>query len=304
MSRRIPTTISALQAFETAARLNSFTRTAHELNLSQSAVSRQIRGLEQALGIQLFDLVRQRVVLTRAGRQYLDEVRPILQDLQNASMRAMATAQDIEILDIATLPTFCSRWIIPRLGQFYTLHPKLSLHFASRFEPFDFKSEAFDLAIHFGEPNWPDAELHPLFNEHLIAACSPAFKEQFAIESNKDLATVPLLHQSLRSDAWANWFKDIQVEAKDINLGPRFDQFSMLIEATVSGQGAALLPEFFIEEELRTGRLTRIGTRSVESTLGYYVAIPENRRDIERVNAFKGWILDRANAFNENHSAF
>lgn len=152
ISRRFLPSLSALQAFEAAARHGSFSRAAQELNLTQGAVSRQVRGLENALGVRLFELVRQRVILTDLGRRYLEDVRRTIDSLERSSLRAMAMAGAADIIDLAVLPTFGSRWLMPRLPLFYADHPDVTVNCASRFFPFDFRQEPFDAAIHFGPP--------------------------------------------------------------------------------------------------------------------------------------------------------
>ena len=203
--KKLPS-VSSLQAFEAAARLGSFTLAAEELNMAQSAISRQVRGLEDQLGARLFDLIRQRIILTGDGLMFLEEVRPILAKLEAASRRVSAHAVGIQPIEMATLPTFCSRWLIPRLPKFYEKNPRASLNFTSKFAAFSFDTQPFDLAIHFGKPDWPDTTMHHLFQEKMVAICSSEFLKKHNIRSDKDLAGVPLLHLTVRLGQWSNWF--------------------------------------------------------------------------------------------------
>ena len=152
---RLPST-TALATFESAARHLNFRRAADELHLTQGAVSQQVRQLEELLGVALFARVRQRVLLTPAGSRYLGEVRRILQDLGEVTHQAMATG-DKEILNLAAVPTFAVKWLVPRLPSFFARHPEVNLNLVSRSAPFDFSAQPFDAAIHYGEPAWPGA---------------------------------------------------------------------------------------------------------------------------------------------------
>ena len=154
-----------LLAFEATARHTSISRAADELHLTQSAVSRQIRQLEAQLGMALFHRVRQRVVLTDAGRVYAVDVRTLLQQLSDATQKTMAASGGGGLLNMAVLPTFGTRWLIPRLGDFVQRYPDVTVNIAARTEPFDFAKEPFDAAIHFGAPHWAEAVCEYLMHE-------------------------------------------------------------------------------------------------------------------------------------------
>ena len=303
MRRRFLPSFAALQAFEAAARHGSFTRAADELNLTQGAISRQVRGLEQALGIRLFELVRQRVVLTDLGQRYLLDVRRTLASLEGSTLRAMELADGGEIIDLATLPTFCSRWLIPRFPSFYAEHPGISINCVSRFFPFDFQAEPFDAAIHFGSPAWPGGVLHHLFDERMLAVCSPDFRARRRLRTDADLVGAPLLQQSTRPTAWADWFEAAGLSSELAGRGARFDQFSMLSRAAAASLGVALLPEFLIEEELRSGTLVVVGETVLETDNGYYLVIPEEKVGAKPIDRLRSWLLAQAEAFSVTAAA-
>jgi LysR family glycine cleavage system transcriptional activator len=294
--RNLPS-FAALQAFESAARHGSFTRAAEELHLTQGAVSRQVRGLEHALGVSLFELVRQRVVLTELGKRYLLDVRRMLDALETSTRRTMALGRGSDTLDLATLPTFCSRWLIPRLPALYLQHPNLSINCSTRMLPFDFAEEPFDAAIHFGAPAWSNGVLHHLFPERMLAVCSPEFRTKFGIRSDADLSDAPLLQQSTRGGAWAEWFAAANVKVANPEHGPRFDQFSMLANAAMAGLGVALLPEFLIEEEVEAGRLVVAAQQVLKTDQAYYLVLPEARSSGPTIDSFRRWILGEAERF-------
>lgn len=299
MKRRFLPSFAALQAFEAAARHGNFTQAGKELALTQGAISRQIRGLEDTLGVLLFNRVRQRVVLTELGGSYLDDVRRTLDSLERSSRRAMEMRTGSRIIEISTLPTFCSRWLIPRLGSFQAAHPDIVLNFSSHFMPFDLRDESFDLAIHFGAPVWPGATLHRLFAEHMAVCASPKYLVEHPISSDRDIAHARLLHQTTRPDSWADWFSASGVETQAAHSGPRYDQFSMIARATIAGLGISLLPEFFIQEELRNGDIVIVGEHRLEYPGSYYLVVPEEKSGNQTMVQFTQWLIEQAREFSD-----
>lgn len=286
--------VADLLAFEAAARHHSISRAADELHLTQSAVSRQIRQLEEQLGVALFHRVRQRIVLTDVGRLYEADVRAALQQMSEATQKVMASAGGGGLLNLAVLPTLGTRWLIPRLSGFVALHPEVTVNFAARSEPFDFAQEPFDAAIHFGAPHWAGAACEYLMHEAVVPVCSPAFAERHAIRSAEDLAAVVLLQQSTRPMQWAEWFEQVGVAGAPALRGPRFEQFSMIAQAAVSGLGAALLPSFLVEAEIAAGTLTVLFPQALTSADAYYLAYAESRAQAPLLRAFRDWIVAEA----------
>jgi LysR family glycine cleavage system transcriptional activator len=290
LSRRLIPDVTTLQAFECAARHGSFTQAAHELNLTQSAVSRQIKDLEEQLGVLLFERVRQRVVLSDDGRRFLPEVRKLLHQTEETMLRAMASASSEHSLSIATLPTFGSRWLTPRIPGFLAEHPGTIINIASRSAPFDFDEENFDLAIHYGQPVWARAACSYLCSEEILPAASPDLLKAWNPSEPKDLEAAPLLHLATRPKLWAQWFELNGGSADTAYRGHRFDQFSMVIESAVAGLGFALLPKYLIEQELANGRLAVVFDRPMETENSYYLVVPEGKLENPLSQAFRAWI--------------
>lgn len=286
--------IGDLVAFESAARHASFTRAAAELNLTQSAISRAVRLLEDRIGVTLFERIRQRVILTAAGTVYLQDVRRILDDLREATHRIMAFADSTAILNVAVLPTFATRWLVPRLPEFMRLYPDITLNFATRLQPFNFAAEPFDAAIHYGNPTWPSAESYHLMDEVMIAVCSPEYRRNQHLETPADLASATLLHQTTRPIAWASWFESLEVDAPGVHRGPRYEQFSMIAQAASAGLGAALLPRVLIEEELASSRLEVLFDHELTSPSAYYWVVPDEKVATAPVKAFTRWVTAKA----------
>ena len=283
--------ITDLLAFEAAARHASISRAAHELHLTQSAVSRQIRQLERQLGMALFHRVRQRIVLTDAGRVYAADVRAVLQQLSADTQKAMAFSHAGGLLNLAVLPTLGTRWLVPRLGAFQARHPDATVNLAARSEPFDFAGTPFDAAIHFGAPTWAGAVCEFLMHEQAVAVASPAFCAAHAVGQPQDLTRVVLLQQSTRPAQWAEWFEQVGVETNVALRGPRLEHFSMIAQAAACGQGAALLPRFLIEQELADGSLVELFPDALVSSDAYYLVYPEARAQTPLVQAFRDWLV-------------
>ncbi len=296
LSRRLIPDIATLQAFECAARHGSFTQAAHELNLTQSAVSRQIKDLESQLGVLLFERIRQRILLSDAGRKFLPEVRRLLNQTEDTMLRAMASAQSAASLSIATLPTFGNRWLMPRLPRFLAQHHDVAINLASRSGVFDFEEQPFDVAIHYGKPVWAHATCTYLCSEIIVPVASPAFVAGRHIDDPTALEDEPLLHLATRPKMWAQWFENCGVEAKSAYRGHRFDQFAMVIVAAMAGMGVALLPLYLIEQELASGQLLILLDRPMRTENDYYVVVPEGKLENPVTQTFCQWIAGEVGA--------
>jgi LysR family glycine cleavage system transcriptional activator len=293
--------ISCLLAFESVARHGSITRASVELNLTQSAVSRQIHQLESLLDVSLFERARQRVVITDAGKLYLNDVIKVLSGLKDATSRIMACGGKTNLLNLAVLPTFATRWLMPRLNDFLQKHPGVTINLATRLVPFDFGMEPFDAGIHYGSPKWPGATAHHLMDEDTVPVCSPKLKATLRIRRPADLIRTVLLHQTTRTEAWAEWFRMTGVENPHASRGPRFEQFTMIAQAAICDLGAALLPKLLIEDEVASGKLILLFNRPIRSANAYYLVVPHSKTSSVLPAAFAQWIIGQAKSGNGNH---
>lgn len=298
MRRKIPG-IETLIAFETAARHQSFTRSADELALTQSAVGRQIACLEEYLGVALFNRVKKRLSLTDVGRVYAAQIRAHLERIERDTLAAMAHGGAGGILEIAVIPTFATRWLIPRLPRFYAQHSDITLNLTTRAEPFLFDDTPFDAAIHFGKPVWPGAVTQHLFGEEMTPVCSPALLGGRSRIPASELANFTLLHQSARADAWRQWFAAAGIENPDCMKGQRYELFSMLVEAARAGLGVALVPRFFVSSELASGELQIPCDLSLRNEKAYYLVLPEAKQNCPLLAKFSTWLLQTASHYCE-----
>lgn len=292
--RRFLPSLPLLSAFEAAARTGSITAAARELCLTQSAVSRQIKALEEQLEVELFHRERQTIRLTVAGDGYAREIREALRRISTASLNLRANPSG-GTLNLAVLPTFGARWLAPRLPSFLAAYPGITVNLMTRTSRFEFRLEAIDAAIHFGPAEWPGAELALLLPETVIPACAPFLKDHFGFDMAADIRKAPLLHLTSRPDAWEQWMLANGVDAHGVH-GMLFDQFATAAQAAEAGLGVALLPDLLIQEELRSGQLVPALDRPMRSQGSYHLAWPTDRATYPPLVAFREWILEQTSA--------
>ena len=291
MRKGIPNLV-ALQIFEAAARHESFTRAANELALTQSAVCRQVAGLESRLGVALFLRIKKRIVLTTHGRQYAALVRKNLDRIERDTLELMAQRGVGRILEIAVVPTLASQWLIPRLPQFRALRPDITVNLSIRTEPFLFSDSPFDAALYFGDSVWPGTQGKLLFREgRVVPVCSPALLAGSPPISLDQLTDLPLLHLSTRPDAWRTWFRlnGLEHDLRAVR-GARYELFTMLTSAAQAGLGVALLPEILLADELSSGRLVVPLDKPMSGTSGYYLVAPDEIAHDEPFVALSEWL--------------
>lgn len=294
MRRKIPSH-TALMAFEAAARHGSFARAAEELALTEGAISRQIARLESFLGQALFERAGNRVRLAPNGIRYAAQVREVLDRLERDSQYLMGQPVDGGSLDIATLPTFATRWLIPRLKRFTLQHPTLTVHLAERMEPFALAGSGFDAAIHFEHPAWAGAHTSRLLQEVLIPVCHPDLLA--GVPAATALLHLPRLHRRQNPDAWAHYAQETGIALTQPAAGARYDLHAMLIEAALAGLGVALVPRLYVEAELAAGRLVAPWPAGHTVAKSFCLVLPRPIALCDApLQAFADWILAEAAA--------
>ncbi|MBP6720269.1 MAG: LysR family transcriptional regulator [Rhodoferax sp.] len=294
MRRKIPAT-HALLCFEAAARHESYTRAAQELALTQSAVSRQITALEAFLGVTLFRRTRHGVALTERGAEYAIQVAQRLQNLEQDTLDIMSPQSRSGTVHLAAVPTFATRWLIPRLPQLAAQHPEITIHLETRTRPFMFSDAIFDASLYAGTvqqvANWAGTRSVRLMDEDVVPVCRPHWLAGQAALTPQALAQLPLLQQTTRPDAWRLWFEAVAVSAPHALAGPRFELFSMTAAAAACGLGVALVPRLLIEPELQRGELVVACTQAPLSERAYYLITPERDGERPAVSLFRDWML-------------
>ena len=289
--RRFLPSISALLAFEAVARLGSATRAAQELSLTQSAISRQLKTLEEQLAVDL--LVRQgrQLVLTQAGQSYVVHVRDILNRLAQAGVAARTNPLG-GALNLAILPAFGMHWLAPRLRDFARSHPEVTVNLSTRLKPFAIQDSTFDAAIHFGHEDWPGVSYLPLMPETVVPVCALDLLAA-PLQDPAGMLRLPLLHLEARPRGWARWLAAVGVAA-DPPAGMVFDQFSTMAQAAIHGLGVALLPTFFADPYLRDGQLALASDQTTQSIGSYYLVWPERRETGAALESFIKWLAAQA----------
>ncbi|MBL8751674.1 MAG: LysR family transcriptional regulator [Planctomycetes bacterium] len=291
MSRSLPAT-AALEAFESAAFHLSFTAAARELHVTQGAISRQIQALEEHLGVELFVRERQRIRLSPAGEHYLGHVRSAFDRLEAAALELRTLRRGGGVLQLAILPTYGTRWLIPRFPSFAEAHPDIQVHFTTKVQPFDFAAEDLDAAIHHGDAHWPGARLDALMDEDVVLVCSAAYKKKVGLKQPGDLRKATLLQMSTRPTAFDDWLVAKGVAGIDGRRGPRFEHHQMVLQAAIAGLGVAVLPTFVCEGELADGRIVEaFADTHLRTGKGYWLAYPERRANLPALVAFRTWLL-------------
>lgn len=292
MRRKIPST-TALTAFEAAARHGSFARAADELSLTEGAISRQIGRLEVFLGVTLFERVGNRVRLLPNGERYAAQVRESLDRLDRDSQYLMGQPSDGASLDIATIPTFAMRWLIPRLPRFQQKHPNITVHLADRMDPFVLTGSGFDAAIHFEHPAWTGMRTHQLLHEVLVPVCHPGL-----LTGRKRTATLdelPLLHRRQNPEAWQSYSQETGITLTNPAIGAHHDLHGMLIEAALAGLGVALVPRVYVETELASGSLIAPWPEGKTISKTFCLIVPEPLElSSPPIQSFGLWLLDEA----------
>lgn len=292
MLRRLPP-LNALKAFEAAARHESFTRAAEELCVTQGAVSHQVKALEAELGIKLFNRERQRLVITDAGREYLNVVRDAFDRVAVGTERLLQR-QSSGVLTVSTSPDFAAKWLVNRLGRFAEEHPTIDLRVSATLHHVDFAREDVDLAVRHGDGNWPGLDVVRLSAEHLFAVCSPKLLAgRNRLAKPADLLKFPLLHVDSRKD-WAKWLEAAGVDGGELSHGPVLNRESMVIDAAIDGQGVALARTTLVASDLINGRLVRPLDEELRLPKTYWIICPKATTTLPKIVTFRKWLLAEA----------
>lgn len=296
MRRKIPNS-GAMIAFEAAARHESFSRAAEELSQTQSAICRQVAGLEDFLGVQLFRRSKRGVKLTEAGLSYSRQIAVRLDEVERDTLSLMSSQGQGVTLKLAVVPTFATKWLLPRLGRFLRSNPEATVNLDTRTRPFLFTETNFDAAIYFGNSIWSGTQSIFLMRENLVPVCSPRLVAQYGQMSAIDIADLPLLQQSTRPYAWRKWFASLGQRVSSDMAGPRFELFSMLAQAAKHDMGVALIPPMMIEDELASGDLVIPVIHEYLSDKSYYLIFPEHHPETQTFHAFRDWLLAEASDY-------
>jgi len=286
--------LNALRAFAAVGRHLNLAEAAAELHVTPSALSHQIRTLEERLGTRLFERGARGLALSEAGRTILPGVLDGFATLAQ-SLRLLEPAADDNTLHVSMLSTFAMRWFIPRLVRFQQAHPEIEVRIATSVELVDFERGDFDCAIRFGDGKWGGLHADLLFPEKLVPVCSPSLPTRDdPLDTPADLKHHTLLHAQLRSDDWRMWLHAAGIDDADAELGPVFETRNFAIQAAIDGLGVAVVDPHLVAEELKSGRLIQPFAELPISRGAYYLVYPDRIVGAERFIAFRAWLLSEA----------
>ena len=290
--------LNALLAFDTAARLLSFTRAAAELGVTQTAISHQIRSLENDLGITLFRRSPQRVALTEAGQRWASELGPIFHRLRsvNATLRRPAVAERPHV-SVSLVPSLGSRWLVPKLGRFIAGHPEVDVRISANERLVDFAVEPIDIGIRYGYGRYPGLAVKKLADAAFVVVATPQLLARQPISELKHLQQAVLLHDD-HPDAWASWFRARRARLPSTVRMLEYTDSAMLVEAVLREQGVGLARWSLVVDELRQGRLKLVFPKlaPLPTGRGYYLVAPRENLRRPAVLAFSNWLLSEASA--------
>jgi LysR family glycine cleavage system transcriptional activator len=293
MTARLPS-LNGLRAFEAAARHLSFTQAAAELNVTQTAISHQIKRLEEELGIRLFIRQNRALTLTPAAKEYLPGIRAAFNDLRLATDRLLRRDDD-HVLTVSTLASLAAKWLLPRITGFQEAHPGIDVRITTSTALVDFRGGDVDAAIRYGRGQWPGLRVDWLMADKLFPVCSPALLAgRKPLRKPEDLADHVLLHSSAgNDDDWRLW---LTAAGLPTNLskqpGVTFDLVFMTVQAAIDGVGVAMGRTSYVQDDIAKGRLVVPFDITLPVDAGFYLVSPEAKADSPKLSAFRNWLMD------------
>lgn len=298
-AQRLPS-LNALKVFWAAARHGSFVKAASELHVTASAVSLQIRQLEDELGLKLFERTPKGLALTAAGSRVLPDVNAAFEKLRT-TFSALNEAEEGAVLTVSAAPSFAAKWLLPRLSRFLSSNPDIEVSIKATVELADFERGEADLGIRYGRGGYADLEAELLMREMVFPVCSPELLDGEKRKATADfLNSVTLLHddsadQNEALPGWKMWLRAAAIDDVDWRKGPRFNQTVLAIEAAAAGLGVALAPAALVDGDLASGRLVRLASAELSEPFAYYLVYPAAKADRAAVKAFRAWLLEELN---------
>lgn len=286
--------LSSLRAFECAARHRSFTKAAEELHVTQSAISRHIRALEEWLDVPLFYRNHRAIALTPEGEIYMRELVSAFSHMDLATRRVKRSGHQ-DILHIHTYATIAMRWLIPRLKRFQKDNPEIDVRLTASTRPIDFEHDEIHGAIRTGPPGWGEnVRMDQLFETTIVPVCMPALShEPWPLRSPSDLLHTTLLHSLARPDDWALWLREVDAaEVVDAERGLKFESSIMSYLAAQQGLGVAIAQKFLVEDDLAANILVQPFPIEVKSDRTYYFLSSPRYQGSTALELFRTWLLN------------
>jgi len=290
---RLPS-LNALRAFESVGRHLSLRAAAGELCVTPSALSHQIRGLEEQLNVKLFVRLRHGLALTPVGKSLLPQLSSAFTQLSEA-IAGIRPLRHPGILTVSMLSTFAMRWFIPRLHRFQRQHPQIEVRMSTSIELVDFEQEDVDCAIRSGHGEWVNTRSLRLLDEQFSPVCSPTLiTAERPLDHPSDLASHTLLHSKLRPGDWQAWLSAEGLPDLRGAQQLQFETRNFAIAAAIRGLGIAIIDPLLVQEELKDGRLVQPFTHTMPTRSAYYLVWSDRRKDTAELSAFRQWLIEEA----------
>src|SRR5438094_8626226 len=292
--------LSALRAFEAAARLMSFSKAADELNVTPAAISHQIHALEQDLGVRLFNRLNRSVELTASARVLLPGLSDAFAGIQTA-VRRLRAHNDTGTLTVTASPSLAAKWLVLRLHQFHELHPEIDVRMSATDEIVDLTRGDFDVGIRYGTGRYPGLDVELLLQNEVFPACSPRLIEAGPpLRTPEDLRHHALIHIDQATDryplvpTWAMWLKAAGVGGVAPSAGLTFSMGYMAMDAAIAGHGVVLAYSAIAAADIAAGRLVRLFSLSLPDLFAYYIVTAPGALERAKVKAFRDWLRQEA----------
>ena len=286
--------ISALRALEASARHLSYTRAAEELFVTQSAISHQIKHIEELWETKLFERKGRRLILTENGHILVPIVRDFIRKLTSAIEEMTTVEENPAALRITLLQSFAFKWLVPRLGHFNHDYPDVNVWISTSDELVDFDSKNADIGIRLGYGNWSNLYEELLMQEYVFPVCSPEFLKEYGTPTEpSELLELPLLRRNAVDilQRWRDWFKDAGVAVQKMPKGTQFPQTSLALQAAIDHQGVALARSAHVLDDIKAGRLVRLFPEiKSKSNLSYFFVCIPGRETEPQIGAFREWL--------------
>jgi len=291
--RKLPP-LNALRVFESAARHESFASAAKELFISASAVSHQVKLLEDYLGSALFSRNRRKVMLTPVGERYYRSVRQSLNELEVATQH-LISSDESDMVTLSVAPNFLVRWLMPRMQYFQEKYPDVELQISASMGLVDFNNNNVDMAIYFGHGDWHDIDMHFLTHVHLVPMCSQKLLNRKPLNDPEDLRNHTLIHVSKRMYEWPEWFELANVEYKGLKKGLKLSNGQLATAAAQEGLGVALANSTLSSNELKQGKLVMPFDIFLNTQKSYYLVSQKGKPLNYGMKVFKDWLMEEMN---------
>ncbi len=284
--------LKPLRVFESAARNESFSAAAQELFITSSAVSHQIKALEQYLGLSLFDRKKRKAELTPIGEKYFTSVRQVFNELEVATQRIVDNPET-DIVTISVAPNFLVRWMMPRMKSFQQQYPDIELQISASTGLIDFNKTNVDMAVYYGHGDWHDIEVAFLNHVYLVPVCSPRLLDtEHPLKTPEDLKRHTLIHVGKRLHEWSEWLEIAKVKNKGFGHGLQLSSSQLATAAAQEGLGVALGDSTLSSEEIAQGKLIMPFDIQLDTHKSFYLVYQKGKPVSSSMQAFKNWVIE------------